>query len=270
MTDSGKNHLWNRIGTSHAVEILHCAFIHPEHPIKDIFSNIQLRKTLFSAIQSFFEISKSQEYCQRVPAGSTSNRDFDFSPAVTHYINSQFTKAYWKSEPQLTLSDYDRLQRTGLLAPYLKLLEIGWEENMTTNGGKLKKKKVPIYTIQLRSKKIGEMDPDQDNRDVKAKGKTKYTYTCIFSQFGEKNGRILSAEEAEKKQVFLNKEGNQAEIGIGSFMDTIKEIQLRKQLTIPSSHIVSIQTGKRGRPRVRKVSQLEIKEEENDKCTKSA
>lgn len=269
MTDSGKNHLWNGIDMSHAVEILHRAFIHPEHPTKDIFSNIQLRKLLLSAILSFFEIAKSQEYCQRVAAGSTSNRAFDFSPAVTHYINSQFTKVYRKSETQRTLSDYDKLQRAGLLTPYLKPLEEGWEENLTTGGGKLKKKKVPIYTIQLRSKKKGQMDPDQDGKDVKKKGKAKYTYTCIFPQFGEKNGTILSVEEAEKKQVFLNKEGNRAEIGIGSFMDTIQEIQLRKQLTILSSHVVSIKTRKRGRPRVRKVSQLEVAEE-NNKPGKSA
>lgn len=261
MTNPANNNLWNGIGTSHAVEILHRAFIHPEYQTKSIFQNAELKNRLLSAIRSFFEIAKSKQYCQRVPAGTTSNRAFDFSPAVTRYINEQFTKAYRKSETQLPLTDYNFLQRAGLLGPECKPLIDGWENHILTATGRKVKKEVPIYTIQLRSKKINQLDPDQDIENEGKRGKAKYTYTCIFPQYGAKNGKILSMAESEKKQKFLKRDGNKAEIGIASFMDTIREIRLRKEMTVVSDHKISIKNGKRGRPRKRQRTIAEIGEQ---------
>lgn len=124
----------------------------------------------------------------------------------------------------------------------------------------ISEKKVPVYMIQLRSKKISRLDPDEDVKDVKNKGKAKYIYTCIFSQFGAKNGRILSQEEAEKKQKYLSQDRNKVEIGIAGFMDTILQIRLRKKVTKPSSHVVAIRTGKVGRLRKRKWSMMDDSE----------
>lgn len=115
MINPAHNDLWNGIGTSHAVEILHLALIHPETQTNMVFSSRILKNKLLSAIKSFFEIAKSPEYLQRVPANGTSKFAFEFSPAVTRYINEQFTKTYWKSSTLLSYTDYNSLQFQGLL-----------------------------------------------------------------------------------------------------------------------------------------------------------
>ena len=54
IAESKKNHLWNGIGTSHAVEILHRASIHPEEKTNSIFQSEKKRDGLLQAIRDFF------------------------------------------------------------------------------------------------------------------------------------------------------------------------------------------------------------------------
>ena len=51
---SGNNKLWNGIGTSHAVEILHLAGIHPEEKTNTVFLSEELQMQLVQAIENFF------------------------------------------------------------------------------------------------------------------------------------------------------------------------------------------------------------------------
>ena len=51
---SNSNKLWNGIGTSHAVEILHMARIHPEEKTNTVFRSEDLRTQLVQAIHNFF------------------------------------------------------------------------------------------------------------------------------------------------------------------------------------------------------------------------
>ena len=53
---SRSNHLWNRIGTSHAMEILHLAGIHPEQKTNTVFCSEKLKEQLIKAIENFFAL----------------------------------------------------------------------------------------------------------------------------------------------------------------------------------------------------------------------
>lgn len=264
MTDSSKNNIWNGIGTSHAVEILHLARVHPETSTSDVFNNPEERARLFKAIRTFFQIAKSREYCRRVPAGKTSKNAFEFSPSVTRYYNGQFTKVYRKGSTLLSLPIYNQLQKKGLLIPTAQELEYGWE-TLVTKGGKEKRKRVPVYTIQMSTNSKdtpklignGEELPDiKPNAEIK-KGKCIYTYTCIYKQPPGAKGIILEEKVAVKKR--LHDSGNTAEIGIASFMDTIKEIKKRKLDTKKTARRVSVKEGRIGRPIKRKKTESELR-----------
>lgn len=217
-----------------------------------------------STIKSLFEIAKSPEYLQRLPANGTSNFAFQFSPAVTRYINEQFTKASRKSSTLLSYTDYNSLQSHGLRAPENLPLEENWESMMLTETGKERKKRVNIYTVELRSRSKGkqknmEADEDADEKEVEEKkGMARYTYTCIFQQSGAKLGKVYSSAEIEEKKRHLEQTGKRAEIGIASFMDTIREIAERKKATAKTAHRGSIKTGKVGRPIKRRKSEKDL------------
>jgi len=149
-----------------------------------------------------------------------------------------------------------------------------WEENQLTELGKEKKKKVPVYTIELgsvlavgRRNRIQEEEQDLqtvtegeesgkekkegENKEQRKK-RSKYTYTAIWKQPEGAKGRLLSFEEVRKAGKLLDQEAGRAEIGIASFYDTHKEDRDRESMTDKFSHRVSIKTGKIGRPRKRK------------------
>ena len=54
LTDPKFNYLWNGIGTSHVVEILHLAGIHSEEKMQTIWRKHEFRDTLINAIEKFF------------------------------------------------------------------------------------------------------------------------------------------------------------------------------------------------------------------------
>lgn len=62
--NSAHNDLWNGIGTSWVVEILHMSLINPETSTNTVFSSGILKKKFLSGINSFFEITKSPLYLQ--------------------------------------------------------------------------------------------------------------------------------------------------------------------------------------------------------------
>jgi hypothetical protein len=251
MTDSSKNSFWNGIGTSHATEILHLAKIHPETPTFKIFAKSEPRTRLCEAIGSYFQQAYSPEYLKRVPATTTSHRAFEFSPSVTQYINSQFTKVYRKTETSITLAHYNFLQSQGLLSSDSEALPDGWEINCFTDTGKPRQKKVEVYTLAFESRSSSEKNKEKKNV-------ISYTYTCIYKQ-PTGRGRILTKEEAIGKQLKLDKTGKRAEIGIASFMDTIQEETMRKkEQEIRFSKRVAIKTGASGRPLKRKKSMLDL------------
>ncbi|KAI9747152.1 MAG: hypothetical protein M4579_007516, partial [Chaenotheca gracillima] len=84
--------IFNGIGTSHACEILHLAQLHPDHRASNIFNDFNLRLQLEKATSTFFAQATSQEYLQRVPTRKVTDSAFEFSRAVTRYINEQFTR----------------------------------------------------------------------------------------------------------------------------------------------------------------------------------
>lgn len=141
---------WNAIGMGQAVKILHIALIHPETPTKAVFSPRILKNKLLPAIKLFFEIGKSLEYLQRVPANGTFNFTFEFSSAVTGYINEPFTKVCQKYSTLISYPDCYSLQYQELLATENLAVEENWESLMLTETGKDRKKKVNVYTIELR------------------------------------------------------------------------------------------------------------------------
>lgn len=204
---------------------------------------------MLKAIRDFFSIAASDEYRQRVPANGTSNHCFEFSPAVTKYINEQFSKAYRKPTTLINYTNYNYLFTNNLFAPESKRLPDGWQSDLLTDTGRERKKIIPIYTIELRSKTKMRMEGLEADEEKKPGGSSKYTYTCIFKQPKGAKGILLS-----KKRKSLAANGNTAEIGIASFMDTIREIRERGKLTKMGSHRVPIKTGKIGRPIKRRKS----------------
>ncbi|RPA99266.1 hypothetical protein L873DRAFT_1843608 [Choiromyces venosus 120613-1] len=240
MTDPKYNHLWNGIGTSHAVEILHLAGIHPEEKIQNVWRKFVTRDKLIDAINKFFLMGQSSEYTSRMAANKTTPHAFEWSPATTRYYNSQFTKVYRKKETLIPYSIYNTWFNQGLLHPDMTPLPADWEENQVTELGKQKKKKVQVYTIELTSVvALGRRDKIQEEeQDL-------LTVTeAIWKQPEGAKGRILSSEEVIKS--------GRAEIGIASFYDTHKEDRDRENMTDKYSHRISIRAGKIGRPRKRK------------------
>ncbi|RPA91223.1 hypothetical protein L873DRAFT_1848395 [Choiromyces venosus 120613-1] len=274
MTDPKYNHLWNGIGTSHAVEILHLAGIHLEEKIQNVWRKFVTRDKLIDAINKFFLIGQSSEYTSRMAANKTTPHAFEWSPATTRYYNSQFTKVYRKKETLIPYSIYNTWFNQGLLHSDMTPLPADWEENQVTELGKKKKKKVQVYTIELasvvalgRRDKIQEEEQDlltvtegegdgddgkEKRKKEKKKKRSKYTYTAIWKQPEGAKGRILSSEEVIKSGKLLDQSAGRAEIGIASFYDTHKEDRDRENMTDKYSHRISIRAGKIGRPRKRK------------------
>ncbi|PUU83116.1 hypothetical protein B9Z19DRAFT_1061260 [Tuber borchii] len=129
-----------------------------------------------------------------------------------------------------------------------------WEENQLTALKKQKKKKVPVYTIELTpSVELGRENRTQgkkqallkeiwgngsggdtgenEGKEEKRKKKSKYTYTAIWKQPEGAKGRVQSLEEVIKSGRPLDQSAGRAEIGISSFYDTHKEDRDRKKIT---------------------------------------
>jgi hypothetical protein len=282
MTSSDRKHLWNGVGTSHAAEILHLARIHPEHPTNEIFQKKELWTQLIKGIEDFFNKAYSTEYLQRVPAKTSTTRAFEFPPSITKYINSQFTKVYRQGEALVPYNHYQFLYEKGLLAPDMKSLEDDWEEK---DPDQKKKKKLEVYTVAfMRQEKRTHLLPIEEQFDAlsetsdgagsesssgnKKKGKKKtgnkgkkvscYTNTVIYKQPPGAKALVLTKEESKARRLVLDGKGKRAEIGIASFMDTIKEVEVREEFFESKfSKKVNIRKGKVGRPTKRKFSYYE-------------
>jgi len=149
-----------------------------------------------------------------------------------------------------------------------------WDENRLTELGKAKKKKVPVYTIDLGSvlavgrrnriqdekqdlqtvtegEESGREKKEEKNKEQRKK-RSKNTDTAIWKRPEGAKSRLLSFEEVRKTGKLLDQEAGRVEIGMASFYDTHKEDRDRKHITDKFSHRVSIKTGKIGRPRKRK------------------
>jgi len=149
-----------------------------------------------------------------------------------------------------------------------------WEENQFTALKRQKKKKVPVYTIELspsvelgRESRTGKKqsllivtggngsggDSGKNGRkEDKRKKRSKYTYTAIWKQPEGAKGRVQSLEEVIKSGRPLDQSARRAEIGISSFYNTHKEDRDREKITYKHGHRRSIKNGKVGRPRKRK------------------
>lgn len=151
-----------------------------------------------------------------------------------------------------------------------------WEKNQLTKEKRERKKKIPVYTIELasgvkqnRGNRIQEEEEDwltvtedesetdrgngkKGKREGKQKKRSKYTYTAIWKQPAGGIGRILEEEEVIRSRRLLDQSAGRAEIGIASFYDIHKEDKSRESTTDKFAHRESIYTGKPGRPRKRK------------------
>ena len=117
---------------------------------------------------------------------------------------------------------------------------------------KEKRKKVPVYTIELTSvdgmgnrskteeeeEKLLTVTEDEDGKRVGNKGKravkrkkrSKYTHTAIWKQPPKARGRIIGLEEVIKSGKLLDKSTIRAEIEIASFYDSQKEDRDRDRM----------------------------------------
>ena len=150
-----------------------------------------------------------------------------------------------------------------------------WEENQLTALKRQKKKKVPVYTIELsQSVELGEENRTQGKKqslltvawgngssensgkngrnEEKRKKRSKYTYTAIWKQPEGAEGRVQSLEEVIRSGRLLDQSAGRAEIGISSFYDIHKEDRDRENITYKHGHRRSIKNRKVGRPRKRK------------------
>ena len=66
LTDPKFNNWWNGIGTSHAVEILNLAGIHPEEQMKEVWRTHLSRNRLINAIEKFFLKASKSLYFQLI------------------------------------------------------------------------------------------------------------------------------------------------------------------------------------------------------------
>ncbi|KAI9841175.1 MAG: hypothetical protein M1837_000963 [Sclerophora amabilis] len=212
------DNIFNGIGTSHACEILHLARIHPQHRASHIFNNYSLQIKLQEATATFFAQATSLEYTQQVPAKKTTDPAFEFSRAVTRYINEQFTRVYQKRSVWIPLDHYQELLQSQLIDP--------------VPGSGIQYKKVLVNCFHTG----------------------RVYYYSILNKPAPGAG-LLTAKLVPRqdwKGRALNALGNTAEIGIASFMDTV--VYQKEQATeVPkTSRRVSIKTGQRGRPIKRK------------------
>ena len=167
-------------------------------------------------------------------------------------------------------------------------LPAGWEEDLNTETGRDRKKKVPVYILEFKAgvtagseaiqMELQEMDDfivtetDEESggcgsgsgsgrgagqkrkRKEKKSGRRRYAYTMIWKQPAGAKARIMTTEEGIKAHKFLDPEKERADIGPVSFNDTVKEGKDREQEVSKFSRMLSVRTGRVGRPVVRKKS----------------
>ncbi|KAG0128324.1 hypothetical protein HOY82DRAFT_592900 [Tuber indicum] len=232
---SKSNSLWNGIGTSHAVEILHRAWIHLEEKTSTVFKCEILQKRLVEAIKDFFAQAHSPDYQKRIPANKTPTRAFEFAKSTTQYYHSQVTKVYRKKDILIPYTLYQILWETGLLDRKIcQQLPEDWkdDERTTTETGREKKKKVPEYILEFRSGVMSARHRTVQEEELEEVDDYMVTESENGSGSGSGSGnggagqkrkkrknkkvgevRIMTTEEGNKAHKFLDPEKERADIG---------------------------------------------------------
>ncbi|KAG0137918.1 hypothetical protein HOY82DRAFT_666825 [Tuber indicum] len=265
----------------------------PTTKTSTVFKCEILQKRLVEAIKDFFAQAHSPDYQKRIPANKTPTRAFEFAKSTTRYYHSQVTKVYRKKDTLIPYTLYQTLWEAGLLDRKIcQQLPEDWkdDERTTTDTGRKKKKKVPVYILEFRSgvmsarhrtvqeEELEEVDDymvtESENgsgsgsgnggagqkrkKKEKQKGRRRYAYTIIFKQPEGAKARIMTTEEGIKAHKFLDPEKERADIGPVSFNDTVKEGKDREAEVNKFCKKLPIRSGRLGRPVVRKKSKLEM------------
>ena len=209
-------------------------------------------------------------------------RAFEFAKSTTRYYHSQVTKVYRKQQTLIPFPQYQKLwEEEKLDRRVCELLPEEWEEDQVTDTGRIRKKQVPVYILEFKTgvmagskavqMELEELDEfivteseagsgsgseagQKRKRKDKQKSRRRYAYTIIFRQPEGAKARIMTTEEGIKGNKFLDPDKERADIGPVSFNDTVKEGRDRQQEVSKFSRMLSVRTGKVGRPVVRKKS----------------
>ncbi|RPA89964.1 hypothetical protein L873DRAFT_1849035 [Choiromyces venosus 120613-1] len=257
---SKNNCLWNGIGTSHAVEILHLALIHPEKKTYNVFRSQELKERLVQAIEDFFVQAHSPDYQQRIPANKTPTRAFEFAKSTTQYYHSQVTKVYRKKDTLISYTQYQTLWEAGQLDKQIcDPLSQGWEENLMMETGRERKKRVLVYILEFKTGIVV-------SRYVTLQEELKEVddYIVTESEDGSGGDRGGAGQKRKKKEKqkgrrrFLDPETERTDIGPVIFNDTVKEGKDREVEVNKFCKRLPVRTGKVGWPVVRKKSRQEM------------
>ncbi|KAI9884395.1 MAG: protein transport protein sft2 [Watsoniomyces obsoletus] len=231
---------FNGLGTSHTNEILHRAWIHPDMPAREVWAT---QKThLIDKIIEYCQLARSEEYCKHVPARPQGYSAFSFSPAITRYYNSSFTRVFRRTEPgrnvRVELDHYNHLVRWGCLDPKYVVAEAPTNHKPRFTDRPMMKE-IPVYCWQ------------------QLHGGRTYVYSAILRPpipNHSERSRLLQFDEAGRKA--LNATGATAELGIASFMDVkwferrVEEKRKReREGRVGRPKKPAYKTGRVGRPR---------------------
>lgn len=237
---------FNGLGACLTNEVLHLARIHPLSPAKEILNSSTRRQRILLAIKDLVATITSEQHEHNIPAAANSST---FLPAtgITKYI-IQETKVYKKtgsrgvrvSQEHLQALIKDKQIDTTTWSPYKG--KGGWVS-------------LPVHAYQVR--------PNEDSDDtchvyvsllrwlirIKPTDMSPIMQTAISVLPKNAVGEIKHIDTAAATKLAMNAEGNKAEIGVGSFLDTkIKEQEERKAF----QRRYTVKTGKVGRPAKRK------------------
>ena len=169
-------------------------------------------------------------------------------------------------------------------------MQEGWEGDFVTESGRERKKRVPVYIVEFKAgvaaasssvqMELEEMDDfivtesdggsgsgsgsgsrgragQKRKRNVR-RGRRRYAYTMIWKQPEGAKARIMTTEKGIKAHKFLDPDIERADIGPVSFNDTVKDGKDREKEMSKFSRMLSVRTGKVGRPVVRKKSKNQM------------
>ena len=215
--------MFNGIGTSHSVEILHRAMIHPEETTGTVFNHY--RENLLNGMRLFFEIAHSSVYTSQIsPAFNTGGSAFYEPLYITMKINQRWLQVYRQtvSHTLVKKDHYDYLHARGWLDPKCQPWGSMRPGNRDTRDTLKSRKRIQVYCIHVPN--------------IKA-----FVYTVIYRP-RDFAGTYLPADAAMKKALG---QGN-PDIGPSSFFDTVRLEKSEKGLR-QRRH--TLHTGMRGRPR---------------------
>ena len=216
--------IFSGVGTSHAVEILHRAKIHPLETVGTVWA--RYLDPLIDGLKQVFEFAHDKTYTTYIsPAGNSGGSAFYEPLYITTKINQRWLKVYrqTKSHTLLDKAHYEDLYGRGWLDQQYQRWGSSREGNRVTRDTDTSRKRVQVYCISVPA--------------IHA-----FVYTVIYRPQDFPNATYLIQAQARKKALG---QGN-PDIGPSSFFDTVlleksdKNLARRRQ---------PLRLGKVGRPK---------------------